>query len=120
MCFRGAGASPPAVFPGEEIDAKLCKRLVTTPNQVFLRGSTPVNAASSYLQLRLLFDVHCLLVSGIVMTLPRSAELRWQQEMIEMWLNTACVPPAAQEGLLEMLQAVKKEMEELHACDQRN
>ncbi len=54
------------------------------------------------------------------MTLPRSAELRWQKEIIEVWLNIADVPLDAKKGLLEMLQTVKEEIEKLHLSDQTN
>jgi len=54
------------------------------------------------------------------MTLPRSAELRWQEEIIKQWLGTAAIPTDARIGLLEVLQTVKEEMEDLHLGDQRN
>ena len=47
------------------------------------------------------------------MTLPRSIELRWQEEMIDRWLNTPGVPDDARSGLLEMLSNVQKEMDNL-------
>ena len=47
------------------------------------------------------------------MTLPRSAELQWQQEIIELWLNTTGLPADARTGLLEMLRTVKEEKENL-------
>jgi hypothetical protein len=50
------------------------------------------------------------------MTLPRSAELRWQQEVIERWLITRSVPFDAREGLLELLKRVNQEMENLESA----
>jgi hypothetical protein len=50
------------------------------------------------------------------MTLPRSAELRWQQEAIERWLITRSVPFDAREGLLELLKCVNEEMENLESA----
>ena len=47
------------------------------------------------------------------MALPRSAELRWQQEVIERWLITQSVPLDAREGLLELLKLVNQEIEDL-------
>lgn len=47
------------------------------------------------------------------MTLPRSADLRWQQEVIERWLNTPGIPTDAREALVEMLRVVKEETEQL-------
>jgi len=47
------------------------------------------------------------------MALPRSAELQWQQEIIELWLNTAGIPEDARTGLIEMLRAVQEEKENL-------
>jgi hypothetical protein len=47
------------------------------------------------------------------MALPRSAELQWQQEIIELWLNTPGIPDDARIGLIEMLRSVKKEKENL-------
>jgi hypothetical protein len=52
------------------------------------------------------------------MTLPRSAELRWQQEVIERWLITRSVPFDAREGLLELLKCVNEEMENLESAQQ--
>ena len=49
------------------------------------------------------------------MTLSRSAELRWQRDVIEKWLNTPGITLDARSGLLEMLKAVKEEMAELAA-----
>jgi hypothetical protein len=55
------------------------------------------------------------------MTLPRSAELQWQQEIIELWLNTPCIPTDSRTVLNEMLKTVKEEKENLHVqatgCD---
>jgi len=50
------------------------------------------------------------------MIFPRSAELRWQQEVIERWLVTPSVPPDAREGLLELLKLVNQEMENLETA----
>jgi hypothetical protein len=47
------------------------------------------------------------------MTLPRSAELQWQLEIIELWLNTPGIPADARTGLIEMLRTVKEEKENL-------
>ena len=47
------------------------------------------------------------------MTLPRSAELQWQQEIIELWLNTPGIPDDARTGLLEMLKTLEEERESL-------
>jgi hypothetical protein len=54
------------------------------------------------------------------MTLPRSAELNCQKEIIEVWLNTADLPPDARKSLLEMLQTVKEEMNGLHLDNPTN
>jgi hypothetical protein len=48
-------------------------------------------------------------------TLQRSAELRWQRDVIEKWLNTPGIPLDAHSGLLEMLKGVKEEMADLAA-----
>ncbi len=50
------------------------------------------------------------------MTLPRRAELRWQQEVIERWLITPGIPVDAREGLLELLKLVNQEVETLEAA----
>ena len=47
------------------------------------------------------------------MTLPRSAELHWQEDIIRLWLNTADIPPDARTELIEMLRRIKREMDEL-------
>ena len=47
------------------------------------------------------------------MTLPRRAELQWQQELIELWLNKPGIPADARKALLEMLETVKEEKETL-------
>jgi hypothetical protein len=54
------------------------------------------------------------------MTLPRSAELQWQEEIIKLWLNTAGIPSDARAGLIEMLQVVEKQLEELQSVDHGN
>jgi hypothetical protein len=53
------------------------------------------------------------------MTLPRSVKLQWQQEIIELWLNTPGIPGDSRTGLLDMLSVVKEEMENLrfHAME---
>jgi hypothetical protein len=50
------------------------------------------------------------------MTLPRSMNLQWQQEVIEKWLNAPGIPRDARAGLLEMLRVVKEETEKLEAA----
>jgi hypothetical protein len=52
------------------------------------------------------------------MTLPRSAELQWQKEIIKLWLITASIPPDLRTELIELLSTVEKEMEELQSGDQ--
>jgi hypothetical protein len=52
------------------------------------------------------------------MTLPRCIELRWQQDMIELWLCTSTIPDDSRPGLLEMLSVVKKEAENLRFHDE--
>ena len=52
------------------------------------------------------------------MTLPRSTELRWQQEVTERWLITRSVPFDAREGLLELLKLVNQEMVNLEIARQ--
>ena len=47
------------------------------------------------------------------MTLPRRIELQWQQNIIELWLNTPSIPDDSRPGLLEMLSVVKEEVENL-------
>ena len=47
------------------------------------------------------------------MTLPKKIELRWQNEVIESWLNRPGIPSEAREELLAMQRALKKEMETL-------
>jgi hypothetical protein len=54
------------------------------------------------------------------MTLPRSAELHCQKEIIEVWLNTADLPPDARTSLLEMPQSVNEEMNALHLDGRTN
>lgn len=44
------------------------------------------------------------------MTLPRSVELRWQQDVIERWLHTPGVSADAHANLLEMLRDLKDEL----------
>ena len=48
------------------------------------------------------------------MTLPRSAELQWQQEIIELWLETPGIPTDSRTSLLELLKTLKEEKEKLH------
>ena len=47
------------------------------------------------------------------MTLSRSVELRWQEDVIERWLHTPGVPADARANLLEMLRDLKDEMNSL-------
>jgi hypothetical protein len=47
------------------------------------------------------------------MTLSRSVELRWQEDVIERWLHTPGVPADAHANLLEMLRDVKDELNSL-------
>ena len=54
------------------------------------------------------------------MTLLRSAELQWQEEIINLWLNTAGIPSDARTELIEMLSAVKRELEDLQFADHKN
>ena len=50
------------------------------------------------------------------MTLPRSAELQWQEETIEM-LHTPGIPADARATLIEMLRNLKQEKEDLRVAD---
>ena len=54
------------------------------------------------------------------MTLPRSVELRWQEEIFKLWSNTAGIPPDARTELIEMLRTVEKELEELQSDDHKH
>jgi hypothetical protein len=54
------------------------------------------------------------------MSLSRNVELQWQQEIIELLLNTPGISDDSRIGLLEMLSAVKKEMENLRFRDDGN
>ena len=45
------------------------------------------------------------------MTLPKRLELQWQQEVIELWLNTPGIPGDSRTGLLDLLGVVKDEIE---------
>ena len=47
------------------------------------------------------------------MNLPRYADLQWQKEIIERWLNTPGIPSDAVIGLSEMLKVVNQELEEV-------
>jgi hypothetical protein len=49
------------------------------------------------------------------MTLPRRIELQWQQNIIELWLNTPSIPD---DSRLEMLSVVKEEVENQHFRDE--
>jgi hypothetical protein len=51
------------------------------------------------------------------MTLPRSAELQWQEETIERWLHTPGIPADARATLIEMLRNLKQEKEDLRVAD---
>jgi hypothetical protein len=46
-------------------------------------------------------------------SLPRSIELEWQKQMIEVWLNTPGIPNNARDELVELLDRVKTEIEEI-------
>ena len=52
------------------------------------------------------------------MTLPRSVELRWQQEIIELWLNTQGIPVDSRTELLKMLSVLKEEIGNLRFHDE--
>jgi hypothetical protein len=54
------------------------------------------------------------------MTLPRRIELQWQQNIIELWLNTPSIPDDSRPGLLEMLSVVKEEVENQRFCDEHS
>ena len=54
------------------------------------------------------------------MTLPKSVELQWQQEVIELWLNTPGIPGDSRTGLLDLLDVVKDEMENLRCQAMEN
>ncbi len=54
------------------------------------------------------------------MTLPRCIELQWQQEIIELWLNTLRIPDDSRPGLIQMLSVVKKEVENLRFHDEHS
>jgi hypothetical protein len=54
------------------------------------------------------------------MKLPRCIELQRQQEIIELWLNTPSVPHDSGPGLLDMLSAVKEEVENLRFHDEHS
>lgn len=55
----------------------------------------------------------CIVEGKSQMTLSKSIELRWQNEVIESWLNTPDIPSEARERLLAMQREVKEEIEEL-------
>lgn len=52
------------------------------------------------------------------MTLPRCIELRWQQEIIELWLSMSNIPNDSRPGLLEMLNDVREEVANLRFRDE--
>jgi hypothetical protein len=54
------------------------------------------------------------------MTLPRSVELRWQEDVIERWLHTPGVPADAHANLLEMLRELKDEMNNLAPAQRKS
>jgi hypothetical protein len=54
------------------------------------------------------------------MTLPGRIELQWQQNIIELWLNTPSVPDDSSPGLLEMLSVGKEEMENQRFRDEHS
>jgi hypothetical protein len=47
------------------------------------------------------------------MTLPRSVELQWQREIIELWLSTPGIPADARTSLIDLLGTVREEIETL-------
>jgi len=61
----------------------------------------------------LLIDNYRCVWRDAVMTLPRSVELRWQEEVIERWLNTPGIPEDICRELRAMLWDVRREMGEL-------
>jgi hypothetical protein len=54
------------------------------------------------------------------MTSPRRIELQWQQNIIELWLNTPRIPDDSRPGLLEMLSDVNEEVENLRFRDEHS
>ena len=50
----------------------------------------------------------------------RCMELQWQQEMIELWLNTPSIPDDSRPGLLEMLRVVREDVENLRFHDEHS
>ena len=54
------------------------------------------------------------------MTLPGRIELQWQQNIIELWLNTPSIPDDSRPGLLEMLSDVNEEVENLRFRDEHS
>ncbi len=54
------------------------------------------------------------------MALPRYIELQWQQEIIELWLNTPSIPDDSRSGLLEMLSVVNEEVGNLRLPDEHS
>jgi hypothetical protein len=54
------------------------------------------------------------------MALPRYIELQWQQEIIELWLNTSSIPDDSRPGLLEMLSVVNEEVGNLRLPDEHS
>jgi hypothetical protein len=54
------------------------------------------------------------------MTIPRCIELQWQQNIIELWLNTPNIPDDSRPGLLEMLSVVKEEVKNQRFRDEHS
>jgi hypothetical protein len=54
------------------------------------------------------------------MTLPRSVELHWQEDVIKRWLHTPDVPADAHAILLEMLRDLKDEMNSLAPAQRKS
>ena len=54
------------------------------------------------------------------MTLPRSVELQWQQEIIELWLNTPGIPADARTSLIDLLGTIREEIEHLRVQPRPN
>ena len=83
-----------------------------------IRGSAQSGLSSKYPSSRarfrmLLIDNYVRVGRDAVMTLPRSLELRWQEEVIERWLNTPGIPEDICRELRAMLWDVRREMSEL-------
>ena len=53
------------------------------------------------------------------MTLSRSVELRWQEDVVKRWLHTPGVPADAHAILLEMLRDLNDEINSLDPAQRR-